>query len=754
MRSQSHGHGSTARRWPLRVRHVIAVALAACFAGVATMLFAHVTGLTAAEIDVDFEGVKPLIIEFPRDGAAPTSVASGAARNGDSEPAPVDSNAQPGRIVQPSQPLIPGTRRGVVLEWPARSTDDSNTNKPATVRISDTPETTDPNQAAPSDADPQASSSSDPVADSSNQTQQSPANITVTVPHQSVTARQSVVLEWPRRRLTASTSNTTTGHDHSKQEETARSVMAEALALAAAGETDAAIKLAQLADSFGVEWNNDEQSPEQLLTTLSPPTAPATKPEQPDSNSNESTFRAIGTWEPFRSQSVSPASATTAATDPTEPRRLPGLEDLNVVPAAPVLPATVPEVADDGGFRNNNAIIPFVSTPASREPATSVTQESIYPQPAPAPWAQVEASSSETQGDTLSESDGAVADASRVETPRQQVEHPLATDIKHVTRHNIDTAESLRPRTETRTSLITLDGAATNVLMTLICVFAVLFFGSLLLLLAIMSLARRVIANTGLTLKVELVNGPVAVATPATVSIGPAAATVHAPVTETEVATTPTTERETTPVEDAFGGSTDSPGPGVSSPQVGLTTPTAEEAAPIPDTSDSLKAEATATEELAKTVEDSQPVSLPIADSTRPVDSGISLEEPVRQPMTAPEPVADTELQSVDTQPHAEQDNAPADVSAQPEPEAEFTTPTLETELSPGTSPTANVEKTTAENTTVEKSDVIPFDTDQFKAAQPDDATPATDPPPFLKHFIASNADLRSTIADRQKRAG
>lgn len=696
-------------RW-VRRGHVLAVVLSACFAGIATVLLAEVAVDETA--DDDATPITPKIIEFPppeRDGE-PSGRRQIEIYSGDRQ-TPTAS---------PLQIAIPGTRQGLILEWPrngdtSRTADGSPAQRTADANEPDVPPQTGVD----------ASGAAGSHGGNSTASMQPDA---VIVPRHNPVARQSVVYEWPSRY--PAVSPTRPGLSAPKPParagdiEYARKVMAEAESVALAGDIDAAIELARLARSLGAIWSPDEESPDDFLASLQPAQSEPTETR------------------PLDTDTVVVPEAGAAFADQSAD----GWQPANEKPAAPSRDTAVVEIIDsDAAPGDRDRILPELQSIHRESQSISKAHRSL-PEPQSVRTATISPfesvpvlETSETASQPPQEPNRRVEQQEPVEnTTNSGPAHPehLAVDAtgdsiagtpaprrlrEHGVLRHIGLEESVAPSSsEQRRTSTLIDGTATNVLTTLVAVFAVLFFGSLLVLLAIMSCTRRLLAGNGITFRVEVINS----AAPAMAAAPVMNVTVPAAVTPVPAADEANTSKANTATN--------------AEPVSEARSEESEEQTSAPIESTKLPAPTPLTTTTSPLVASDEP-SIVDAASETPSESDVG------------ETVALADR--TDTEIHE------AEMAAETEPEAEVELAAQPERLSPVAATQAEIVAETeqvAETDQTEQNSIDAADvSDTSRDVIPMSAQQADEPQsPILAQFINSNTQLRSDLADRQRRAG
>ena len=289
-----------------------------------------------------------------------------------------------------------------------------------------------------------------------------------------------LVLEWPQQK----TASHAASGDASDAKSQAKKVLAEAEDYLLAGDLRRALTSARLAYSYLVKWEQDEQSPEELLAKLealaSDPTFVASARREAinrinsanNSNSGIDQNTAIGVWSPApaNSSSISPSFASSES---------PSADDV-------ALAARAESTADTGKIETVSA-----SQIEDR-------QTSIFPTIQPYNSEPAFASSTDDEPRRLN-----------VDTHRQVSE----SSAEFAASTQVATIQPIEPRpliiTDQRAAAPSASPVGTltfDVLATLTTIFAVLFFGSLFLLLAILAVGKKLIGENGVAFRIELVN--------------------------------------------------------------------------------------------------------------------------------------------------------------------------------------------------------------------------------------------------------
>lgn len=742
-------------RLQFRLSHFVAVVLAAGFAGVATLLFAQVVELddpidddetVAEEVSVP---IQPRIIDFRR-GAEDTNSSFGNGR--------IEVFTGEGRAggQEPTVRRIPGTRAGVVLEWPRVPAPTSATDEDDAESEQPTGELLD-----------------EPIVTTISESPEAESDSPVRVPHQSHVARQSVVYEWPSRYPAVSPTDsdddatTPVSEDVPSELATARAAMKEARAFASAGDISSAILLARQVRSRNVEWPADEESPQQFLESLLSQAAGDSQSvtigaaAQPADSNVIATNPVPGPQQPVRPpgflgewETVGTAGSSNPGVAATEPGatasdpRIRSLPELGAVHMETQTTSSGSDSTNSPRRTQGTAIVPFESTAVAdvAQPAASGSNDAQrtagnQTQPVPHLTASSENSNGVTSGrnadtfgetgrsitNTIHDSSVVQADATTAhdqhealmesgplqqvgrqpDALRQENDQPARTPIEpFVSTLRLDeslaTAQDGSPKT-------TLNDAANSVLITLVSVFAVLFFASLLVLLAIMSCARRLVSASGITFKVEVVNG-----TPTNI---PPVVNVTVPTTTVSVPVESSTDvggQESAASEER---QEVLPEATINAPVQASTEPSPEPALDAAADSSPEMIEPAAAVESEPEVDTEPEQTLPFKQV---VDVGDSIEESVSL----------DEMEPVQSEAEEEPVDALVDDAANENESDKLDAPQLERS------------ETTAELTASENETPNGQEEPERQAS------------PIVAQFLTSNAQLRADLADRRRRAG
>ena len=269
-----------------------------------------------------------------------------------------------------------------------------------------------------------------------------------------------LVLEWPQQKT-----NKATESESSDARTQAKRILEEAEEYLLAGDLRRALTSARLAYSYPVKWEQGEQTPEELLAKLealvSDPTFVATARREAISriNSANSGQTAIGVWTPATesqtSENVAFATQTESATDASN--------------------------------------VAMVS-------ASEISQPQSAGYPAFQPY------QSQPTGSAASDDEPRRLNVD----PHRQVSESTA---EFATPAHLAPIQPLEPRpliiTDQRAAAPAASPIGTltfDVLATLTTIFAVLFFGSLFLFLAILAVGKKLIGDKGVAFRIELVN--------------------------------------------------------------------------------------------------------------------------------------------------------------------------------------------------------------------------------------------------------
>jgi hypothetical protein len=324
-----------------------------------------------------------------------------------------------------------------------------------------------------------------------------------------------LVLEWPQQKPE-------TRNESADTKAQAKKILKEAHDYLLIGDLRRALTSARLAYSYPVKWETDEQSPEQLLSKLealvADPTfvAAARREAIAKINSANQTFSNVG------DAGVTENSIGQGSVVNSLPDRQTGIGVWNPAPTAEgnVVSATSsksqPAVKyEEHGSESGTIEMVAASEIAEHDSLTSPVLQPYQSQPTIESVADTEPR--RLTIDThrqVSESTAEFAATSQI-APINQVEpRPL-----------IITDQRAAAPAASPIGALTFD-----VLATLTTIFAVLFFGSLFLLLTILTTGRKLIGEKGLGFRIELVNN-----SPLTIQTGaaaPAAVAVSAPATD------------------------------------------------------------------------------------------------------------------------------------------------------------------------------------------------------------------------------
>jgi hypothetical protein len=341
-----------------------------------------------------------------------------------------------------------------------------------------------------------------------------------------------LVLEWPQQKTKAS-------DEASDAKTQAKKILEEAQDYLLVGDLRRALTSARLAYSYPVKWESGEQSPEELLTKLealaADPTFVASARRQAISRINSANTA---------SQTFPDAGTARLADNPVSQNS--SAETASTQSASSIRPGSIVNSLPDRqtGIGVWNPAPPAKGNVESANSTNNQTASSFHEAGSDSGTIEMVAASETAERDSTifpvlqpyqsqpSVETGADAEPRRliVDTHRQVSE----STAEFASPSQFGTINQVEPRPLIITDQRTAAAAASpigvltfDVLATLTTIFAVLFFGSLFLLLAVLAVGKKLIGEKGIGFRIELVNN-----SPLTIQTG-AAAPAAAPAAAT-----------------------------------------------------------------------------------------------------------------------------------------------------------------------------------------------------------------------------
>ena len=331
-----------------------------------------------------------------------------------------------------------------------------------------------------------------------------------------------LVLEWPRQRKEIDAA----AADAKSQ---AQRILKEAEDYLRAGDLRRALNSARLAYSYPVKWQPGEQTPEELLTQLE---ALANDPTFVDA-ARQAAINKINSANSFPSELSAPGTARIsdnqlsahshlASTDSSRPASVADftpehVSGIGVWKPAPASESKVAASIDSGSTQATPSQSDAEYNRIAKADVAQLSESNSDELAAPQPYRSQRSTSADT---------GVEPRRLDVATHRQVSE----STADFATQRSLSPIERLDQRpliiTDQRAGSAQADSPirtlTCDVLATLTTIFAVLFFGSLFVLLAVLAIGRKLLGEKGVSFRIELVNSPL------TVQAGAAAAAPQA----------------------------------------------------------------------------------------------------------------------------------------------------------------------------------------------------------------------------------
>lgn len=326
------------------------------------------------------------------------------------------------------------------------------------------------------------------------------------VPIRSESSNGGLVLEWPKSQPQSKKNSSTTDTETTDTKSEARRVLREAEEYLQTGDLRRALISARLAYSYPVTWQADELAPEELLrqleTLTSDPAVIASnrKAVIEKINSANSDDGPESESSPQSDLTFSDSSRPASVIDSSQQRS----SGIGIWQPAPATPHSFTNNIESATYNESDAAPPLVEVETVS--AAEFAQPSFGNSPVSQPY--------QSQPSSFAAGD----EPGRLDiNTQQQASEPAAGFPGQISPSPIE-------RVDQRPLIITDQRAVTgqaespvrsltfDVLATLTTIFAVLFFGTLFLFLAVLGIGKKLIGKKGISFKIELVNNsPLAV---------------------------------------------------------------------------------------------------------------------------------------------------------------------------------------------------------------------------------------------------